>query len=73
LATLLYAAPDAERKLEDVRAALANAPAEAGTSCRARTLIARIVAADGAALRATLIAALSVLRDGRPMPRVWTC
>ncbi len=73
LATLFYAAPDAEERLEDVRAALAGAPAEAGASARDRMLVARIAAADGAALRATLVPALSALRGGKPMPKVWVC
>jgi urease accessory protein len=73
VATLFYAAPDAEERLESVRAALAGAPAEAGASARDRMLIARVAAADGAALRATLIPALSALRGGKPMPKVWGC
>lgn len=73
VATLFYAAPDAEERLEDVRAALAGTPAEAGASARDRMLVARVAAADGAALRATLIPALSALRGGKPMPRVWGC
>jgi urease accessory protein len=73
LATLFYAASDAEERLEDVRAALAGAPAEAGASARDRMLVARIAATDGATLRASLTSVLSVLRGGKPMPKVWTC
>jgi len=36
-------------------------------------LIARILAPDSAIARRTVIAALSVLRDGRPLPRAWLC
>ncbi len=36
-------------------------------------LIARILAASGAALRATIVAVLRVLRGDRPLPRVWLC
>jgi urease accessory protein len=36
-------------------------------------LIARLVAASGAALRSAVVAVLSVLRDDRPLPRVWQC
>jgi len=36
-------------------------------------LIARILAASGAALRATVVAVLRVLRRDRPLPRVWMC
>jgi urease accessory protein len=73
LAALFYAAPDAEARLEDVRAALDGTPAEAGASARDRMLILRIAAADGAALRATLIPALCALRGGKPIPKVWNC
>jgi urease accessory protein len=36
-------------------------------------LIARILAASGAALRAAVVAVLRVLRGERPLPRVWMC
>jgi urease accessory protein len=36
-------------------------------------LVARILAADAAVLRRAVIAALQVLRGGRPLPRVWLC
>ena len=36
-------------------------------------LVARLLAADGASLRTSVVAALQVLRDGRPLPRVWLC
>jgi urease accessory protein len=36
-------------------------------------LIARVLAASGAALRAAVVAILRVLRGGRPLPRVWIC
>ena len=44
-----------------------------GASVRDGLLIARAVAADGFALRRVLVPALDVLREGRPLPRVWTC
>lgn len=71
-ATLLYAAPDAEAKRDQLREAMAGTP-DFGASVRDGTLIARIVAADGFALRNAMTPALTVLRDGRPLPRVWTC
>jgi urease accessory protein len=36
-------------------------------------LVARILAASGAALRAAVVAVLRVLRGERPLPRVWMC
>ncbi len=36
-------------------------------------LIARILAADGASARRTVMALLAVLRDGSTLPRVWLC
>jgi urease accessory protein len=71
VATLVYVAPDAEARLDDVRTAL-TAP-ECGCSAWNGMLIARILAPDGAASRGRVLAALAVLRDARPMPRVWLC
>jgi urease accessory protein len=56
-----------------VRDALAGAPAEAGASAWDNLLVARIAAADGARLRAAVIAALGALRGGATLPRVWQC
>ena len=36
-------------------------------------LVARVLAADGASLRQAVVAAIAVLRAGRPLPRVWLC
>jgi hypothetical protein len=36
-------------------------------------LVARILGADSVSVRATVIAALGVLRKARPLPRVWLC
>jgi urease accessory protein UreH len=36
-------------------------------------LVARMLAADGAALRMAVTDVLRVLRTGRPLPRVWLC
>ena len=36
-------------------------------------LVVRLLAADGASLRRAVMPLLSILRDGRPMPRVWLC
>ena len=66
-ASLLYIAPDAEDRLGAVRDAL---PARCGASAWNGLLAARLVARDGAALRAALLSVVPLLRPG-PMPRVW--
>ena len=71
VATMVYVAPDAGEKLDAVRAALE--PAEAGASVWNGMLVVRILGADSASVRGTVIAALGVLRESRPLPRVWLC
>ena len=71
IATLLLVGPRAADRLDPLRAALAGA--DAGASAWDGLLLARIAAPDGAAGRAVLAAALNVLRDGRMLPRVWSC
>ena len=73
VATLVYAAPDAERRREPLRDALTAVPAECGASAWDGILVARLIAEDGARLRAAIVVALSALRDGRALPRVWMC
>ncbi len=70
-ATIVYVAPDAAARLDAVRAALADAPAECGASTWRDMLVVRMLARDGAFLRAAIVAGLAPLRDGRPLPRVW--
>jgi urease accessory protein len=72
IATVLFVAPDAEGRLDDVRAVL-PAGAEAGASAWNGMLLTRILAPDSASLRATVSIVLDVLRDGRALPRVWNC
>lgn len=69
-ATLVHVAPDAAGRLEAVRAVLGG---EAGASTFDGVIVVRVVAPTGQALRRTVAAALTVLRDGAPLPRVWTC
>ena len=69
VATLVYVAPDAEARLD----ALREAAPVCGASAWNGMLVARVLAADGADARATVLAALTVLRAGRALPRVWAC
>ncbi len=75
VATLIYAAPDAADRLDALRTALdeGRGEFESGASAWNNLLVARIVASDGACARAAIVAGLAVLRDGRPLPRVWSC
>jgi len=73
VATLIHVAPDAQARLDAFRAAMAAAPGDAGASAWDGMLVGRIVATDGARLRATVMAGLAALRDGRALPRVWQC
>jgi urease accessory protein len=69
VATMVHIAPDAEASLDSVREALPHG----GASAWDGMLVARMIAADGAALRVAVIKILRVLRAGRPLPRVWMC
>jgi urease accessory protein len=73
LAHHVQLAPDAEARLDALRAAWADVPAETGASAWDGMLLGRIVAPDAAALRRTVLAGLRVLRGERPLPRVWLC
>ena len=66
-ATLLWVAPDAPDRLDAMREALGT---EGGASAWDGRLVARVIAADGAALRAVLLRAMAVLRPAPP--RAWT-
>jgi urease accessory protein len=69
VATLVHVAPDAGAALRSVR----EASPHCGVSSWDGMLVARMLAADGALLRMALVAALQVLRAGRPLPSVWNC
>ena len=73
VATLMHVAPDAESRLEDLRAALDGHDAECGASAWDGMLIARMVAPGSAELRQAVISGLQALRNPRPLPRVWLC
>jgi len=46
---------------------------EAGVSAWDGMLLARILAPDGATLRAAIVAGLQAIRGERMLPRVWLC
>jgi urease accessory protein len=67
-ATLLYAAPDAEDRVAELRRLLDGT--DSGVSAFDGLISARIVSRDGYELRRTLLHALRGFRNG-PAPRVW--
>lgn len=71
-ATLLHIAPDAEAKLDDVRAALTEREVEAGATAWNGMLVARMLSGSAERLREAARAALPILM-GRQLPRVWSC
>lgn len=70
-ASILYVAPDAEARLDDMRAAISGCGAMAAASAWDGLMAARVVAKTGGALTQALIHILETFRH-RPMPRVWT-
>lgn len=73
VATLLHVAPDAETALDRLRGAFEGLPATCAASAWDGMLIARIIASSSAELRAAVTNGLQILRNSRPMPRVWLC
>lgn len=73
MAVIIFAHANAAALLPSVRDALAGRSARGAASAFDGLLIVRLLATDGAAVRGGVIAALSVLREGRPLPRVWNC
>jgi urease accessory protein len=69
-ATMVLVAPDAGAFVDPLRTALDGMGGEAGVSGFDGVLVARMIAAEGQALRAMAIRAVSLVRDA-PMPRVW--
>lgn len=68
-ATLLYAGDRAEAMMPRLHTLLAGHLA--GASQWKGKLVIRMVAEDGFALRKVLVPAISLLRNGRPPPKVW--
>jgi urease accessory protein len=83
IATIVYVAPDTTEKLAALRSSLtvmvgAGRPpttcqVEAAASAWNGMLVARILGPDSATVRQIVIAALIILRENRPLPRVWLC
>ncbi|MDI4666847.1 urease accessory protein UreD [Xanthobacter autotrophicus] len=70
LATLLYVAPDAERRLEEARVLLEGARSEVGASTWNGLLCVRLLAPDIETLRRDATSFLMAFRKA-PLPRVW--
>jgi urease accessory protein len=70
LATLLYVAPDAEARLDEVRSLLESSAGMAGASAWNGLLAVRFLARDGAELRRDAARFLEGFR-GCALPRVW--
>ena len=71
-AMLLYAAPDAAARLEEVRTLLRGCACVAGASAWNGLLAVRALAPDGRTLQRD-IGLLAEALSGRPLPRVWQC
>ena len=68
-ATVLHIAPNAERRLEAVRALL---PPTGGASVIGERLTVRLLAESGIALRRSLSPIIALLSDAGAIPRLWS-
>ena len=73
MAVILHVAGKAAARLDPMRQALAEAGGLVAASAWSGILAVRMIAPDGAMLRRDIAMALSILRGGRPLPRVWSC
>ncbi|MGN6357079.1 MAG: urease accessory protein UreD [Novosphingobium sp.] len=73
MAVIVHASAGAKALLDPVRGALAGAAGLAAASTWNGLLAVRLLAPDGETLRHDVALGLAVLRDGRPLPRVWRC
>jgi len=71
IATLLYVSPEAEGRLESLRAALSEAKADCGASAWNGLLVARFAARDPLDVRRAVVAALQRLSQTE-MPKIWS-
>jgi urease accessory protein len=69
-ATLVYVAPDAEPRRDQMRSLLSFDSVSAATSAWNGCLVTRFIAPDAQPLRKALIATLTQFR-AHPLPRVW--
>jgi urease accessory protein len=72
VATVVHVAPDAEERLEDARAALAQAAGDCGASAWSGMIVVRFAAPSPATVRHDVAQFLQAFRAG-PLPRVWQC
>lgn len=70
-ASIVMACQGAEDALNPVRQVLDQAGVQAAASGWDGKLVVRMLAADGWPLRLQILRVLGVLRQGRPLPRVW--
>ena len=73
MAVVVHASDGAKALLDPVRGALDQAEGLAAASCWNGLLAVRLLAPDGETLRHDVALALSALRGGKPLPRVWRC
>ena len=69
-ATFLHVAPDAEARLDEIRASLAEAPCEWGASAWNGMALVRLLSPSPEKMRAAIVSLLQSFR-GRDAPRVW--
>lgn len=72
MATVLHLAPHVERRIDDARALVEAAAAEAAVSAWDGKLVVRFLHHDARVLRADLVRFLEAWR-GRALPRPWSC
>ncbi len=72
VATILHVAPDAEARLDEARAALANATSDCGASAWSSMLVARFAGPSPSSLRKDVARFLETFLAA-PLPRVWQC
>jgi urease accessory protein len=73
VATIVYVGADTAEKLVALRLLPSVVVGEGAFSAWNGMLVARILGPDSAAVRRCVIAALAILREDRPLPRVWLC
>lgn len=73
VAVAILAVDGAAALLPAVREIMEQAQGRAAATVVNGLLVSRFLSPDGQTLRRDLVAVLSGLRDGRPLPRVWTC